>query len=248
MLATRSCMASSAPGKTIAGFPSLDHLVTDALDWSAQVVPLRGGWKILVVAAYFAHGIGFSGQNLARLAQIGTAVKAIGLPFLLLADFNATIGDLQKTGWVYELNAMPFMPKGVTTTCSTGKRVIDFMVGSRILAHLFVDSKPDRGQFGGWSPHLGLIYRFRASPKSVLVKMLQRASRAEPDDVKAAAERLADPEALRTACTLDRGARKVELYPPECLRDSMAFMACGLQSVDLAESSSVGRRTRLFTR
>jgi hypothetical protein len=55
--------------------------------WTARQLRTKGQ-TILVVVLYLAPGQGLAGSNLVTLTEVGAYLKAYGLPFILMGDFN----------------------------------------------------------------------------------------------------------------------------------------------------------------
>eukprot|EP00974_Lingulodinium_polyedra_P083701 8103521-Lingulodinium_polyedra.AAC.1 len=63
-----------------------------------------------LVAAYLTTGEGASGSNIRKLSQIVAAVKANGLPFIIMADWNMTPAELAASGFVEEIQGVTLVP------------------------------------------------------------------------------------------------------------------------------------------
>ena len=141
----------------------VQKLLRDALDWTVDIVHLQG-FKFAIFTCYFECGIGFPKSNLVRLAQLETVVRLLQLPFLILADWNATFDELLATGWVQRVAGEPVLPD-VEFTRRKGKRLIDFGVASRTMKIMLVYLYTAIGD--PWKPHFGLIFGIRLKPLEV---------------------------------------------------------------------------------
>ena len=131
------------------------------------------GLVLALFAGYFDHTIGFSGANLQRLASIDLAIRCLGLPFVLAADFNDTPAALLATGWPSAVDATVLPPTNVDFTCSSGAgRLIDYMVISHSLLPLVRSCTADFNST--WAPHMGISLPLRTCPELVMVKSLRK--------------------------------------------------------------------------
>eukprot|EP00974_Lingulodinium_polyedra_P083842 8118042-Lingulodinium_polyedra.AAC.1 len=80
--------------------------------------------------------MGLSGPNLELLQQVAALVSLFKVPVVLAGDFNMEASDLMQQGWTEHLGLVPMLPEGTTSTCSPGKRVLDFFLVSPVVVAL----------------------------------------------------------------------------------------------------------------
>ena len=77
-----------------------------ALRWQCKdctfgVLHLKS-FKILVVNVYLTSAVKFTGDNVEKLMHLKELVRLLGLPFIMVGDWNMTPSELAETGWVKE--------------------------------------------------------------------------------------------------------------------------------------------------
>ena len=58
------------------------------------------GATFAFIACYMDCSIGLVGTNSKKMITIARIIKALGGPWMLVGDFNATPGDMVKSGWL----------------------------------------------------------------------------------------------------------------------------------------------------
>ena len=149
----------------LAGFaPPLLHAREAPPDqWAARIIRAKGA-DILFIVAYMDDSVGFAG-NIARFGQIRDIIRGAGMPFVLVADFNMEPQELVDSKWLCSVGGLVITPP-VTSTCSVGGRLIDFVV---IHNSLSGSVKVDIDHTAPWKPHLGLDIRLSMRPRQVHV-------------------------------------------------------------------------------
>ena len=110
------------------------HLPNDAVNWTGVIV--RGAINFVVVVAYFKHGIGMTGPNIGLAVDIFSWATSTGLPWLVIADWNATPEELLKAQILAD-NMAIVVPEDCAVTCSMGQgRIIDYVVASDSMSRL----------------------------------------------------------------------------------------------------------------
>ena len=71
-----------------------EHPGTSA-QWTARTLRVKGQ-SVMVVVLYLAPGEGLSGASLIILTGVGVYIKAFGLLFVLVGDYNMTMGELDE--------------------------------------------------------------------------------------------------------------------------------------------------------
>ena len=93
--------------------------------------------NFVIVTAYFKDGIGMTGQNLGMLSKILAWVRAVGLPWLIVADWNTTPQLLAQSGALHGIDSKIIIPANCEATCSSGiGRILDYVVASAHMAKL----------------------------------------------------------------------------------------------------------------
>ena len=95
---------------------------------------LRGG--LAVGSLYAQVGLGYAGENIAMLEQIGQVLRAMDRPFVIGGDFNMTADALTASGWLSAVHAkVMHAPNGEATFVGSHGQssAIDFFVVSNCL-------------------------------------------------------------------------------------------------------------------
>ena len=129
------------------------------------------GTPVLIFAAYFEVGLGFKGANQARLSQMAALLDLLGVPWLILADWNATPEKLLEPCWPAMFGGHLLLPSSSDVTCTMGEgSLIDYGLASAGFMSI-VDSFDVVGDVP-WAPHLGLSLRSAKTPRSVRIRSL----------------------------------------------------------------------------
>ena len=94
------------------------------LDWSAQVVTLRGS-TVPLVMVHMANGLAESGENLVEMWELVNLIRSCELPFICMGDWNMTPEELQNAEMMGPIGAVIKTPLVVQFTCSSGNRLLD---------------------------------------------------------------------------------------------------------------------------
>ena len=81
---------------------------------------------ILIVGGYFREGL----NSVETWTQLVALTQRGSLPFLLFADFNCTPEEVEKSEWLFQLDAVVKHSGGATST----KRNIDYVIHSNSLS------------------------------------------------------------------------------------------------------------------
>ena len=156
----------------LAGIQGEDHKEGNegckGLDWVAIFIKLKGT-TVIYIAAYWTCGIGMTGENITKASQIMAFLMKHNLPFIILADWNMQPDELKSSGFLRKIGGEVLVPKGVMSTCSSG-RMLDYGVVSLRLRPSIEDLDPVLSV--PWSSHLGLRLRLRKTPRSTRVREL----------------------------------------------------------------------------
>ena len=119
------------------------------LDWAATELRVKGA-TIALVSLYLTCGIGLSGINLEKLAQVLLFIKMIGYPTLIGADWNMTPEEL--IAWCVKNDMYIITPADLQHTCDTG-RMLDYFVATRSMKSMLSQAKGY--QAVPWGTHVG---------------------------------------------------------------------------------------------
>ena len=105
-------------------------------DWTAVIIKIKK-LAIVLFSAYFSCNGDFQVVNTAKLNQILECKKSLGLPAILMADYNYTPSEVTEMKWPKLFDGVILAPKEVDATCSSGKgRLIDFAIVSTEIVQL----------------------------------------------------------------------------------------------------------------
>ena len=57
-------------------------------------------------------------QHSSKLHALGAFIKMMGMPFLIMCDWNMSLEALAQTGWVSEVGDIIVLPADVEATCT----------------------------------------------------------------------------------------------------------------------------------
>ena len=117
--------------------------------WTAATVRLLET-ALIICTVYLAPGLGFTGTNWAILSEVANYVRGMGLPYLILGDFNAEICDLLPLGLHSYLGGEWRQPRGEVPG---GHRAIDLALISHTLSPCIAVQWDREGPWA--SPHSG---------------------------------------------------------------------------------------------
>ena len=113
-----------------------DSTITDNLpnlsgdNWFIVILHRRG--------LDFAYGVvylecgGNTGNNKRRATELGTALRALGLPFAVAGDYNATPQEAEDWDYTKLIGGTVLVPEHCDATCTSGQgRLIDYWIVSR---------------------------------------------------------------------------------------------------------------------
>ena len=135
-------------------------------DGWATTVQHRKGLDVAVTCAYFECGSSkLSEANARRAREIKACHAALGIPWILAADFNATPAEIAASGLQAIIGGQVMTPAGVTHTCTSGqKRMLDYwLVDPR--ARPYVCN--ERAVVVPWKPHFGIAHDWVADASEV---------------------------------------------------------------------------------
>jgi len=134
-------------------------------DWVAAVHRF-GKVSIVIFSAYFHTGHGTETINNTKFNQILRTKRSLGLPSILVADFNCTPSQVEAKLWTRLFEGFLLVPK-VSFTCTSGdkNRILDFALVSFELQGI-VTISPDFTT--PWGPHIGLLISILKKANTVL--------------------------------------------------------------------------------
>ena len=129
------------------------------------------GVKVTVLGVYLDATSGWSPVNQRKFATITALTRLCSGIWLAVGDWNATPGELTKTGWVEQVGGRIFTPDNVDYTCTAGSgRMIDFCVGGPMAETIIQKISADDA--GPWKTHHGLQILLRGGADCNLVRTL----------------------------------------------------------------------------
>ena len=133
----------------------------------ATVVQHRKGLDVAVTCAYFDCGGGkLKATNAKRAREIRACHAALGIPWVLAADFNATPSEIAASGLHALLGGQVVTPVGVSYTCSAGqKRMLDYWLCSDTARPFFTN---ERAVVVPWKPHCGIAFDWVTNANDVM--------------------------------------------------------------------------------
>ena len=118
-------VAVAAPNSRSVTMRDSTHVCTDHApklhgeEWIIAVIHRRG-LSLAYVVAYFVCG-GYGDVNRRRVAALRTTLIALGLPYIIAADWNATPDELRDSGMLGDLVGRIRTPANATHTCTAGQ-------------------------------------------------------------------------------------------------------------------------------
>eukprot|EP00959_Pyramimonas_sp_CCMP1952_P212618 4448583-Pyramimonas_sp.AAC.1 len=85
---------------------------------------------------YLVSSIGATGENLSRLREIAEFIATLGVPWVLLGDFNMSPDLLLESGFLEITWSRVRVPDDAEYTCDVSMTMIDYAVCSRDVAPL----------------------------------------------------------------------------------------------------------------
>ena len=80
-------------------------------------------FSMVAVMLYLDCGLGVEGgKNASTLEHLRQVLVTLGLPFLVMADFNATPAERDEAGWFELFGAVPVTPGNAKYTCDVGSK------------------------------------------------------------------------------------------------------------------------------
>ncbi len=136
--------------------------------WTARQIRTRGT-TLLIVVLYLAPGQGLAGSNLVTLTEVGTYIRGMGLPYVLMGDYNMEVEELNillmerflKGTWVHPERPVP-----------GGHRPIDLVLVANTLAAGAQLTWDDGGPWA--APHSGLMLTLNLQACHQLTQLLHQ--------------------------------------------------------------------------
>ena len=93
-------------------------------DWDAVVLRMQG-YSILLVQIYLTNGLGPAQDNLVKMHEVESCIRAVGLPAVVAGDWNMEPDGLSSSGWMDRVDGQLATPQGTAATCANGGRLTD---------------------------------------------------------------------------------------------------------------------------
>ena len=139
----------------------------EGLDWRLVLYRARH-FTYSMVTLYLTCGIGYTGENVRKLSEVARAIKAAGVPFLIVADWNMQPDELQRSGFLDLVEGVLAVPADLDYTCISG-RLLDYAVvhpGLAPAVQLMHYSKAP------WAAHRTLQVLVHKNPRSVMIRAM----------------------------------------------------------------------------
>ncbi|CAK0794171.1 unnamed protein product [Prorocentrum cordatum] len=135
-----------------------------------SVVPWRfHGATFASIVCYLDCSIGLAGTSSKEMNATLRIVRTLGIPWLLVGDFNATPQEMMKSGWLKALGGTAITPEGVEVSCASGKgRMIHCVIVPDSFRPFLDRVLPVHNLPRG--PHIGLNIRLTSRQASVFVR------------------------------------------------------------------------------
>ena len=166
MLSKKHLHFSSMQVRGAAGERTMEEMTGP--DWAGVLLKLRGV-TVLYTASYLTSGIGAGGTNVKKLASMMKKILELGLPFIIMADWNMQPDELRETGFLQQTGGEVIVPQGVRSTCNSG-RLLEFAVVRTRLRPMVKSLKPMLHL--PWSTHVGLRMQLSRAPRQAMVRQL----------------------------------------------------------------------------
>ena len=129
-------------------------------------------FSFLQITLYLKCSVGMDGCNDLRMKQVSILVAIVGLPFLIVGDFNMTSTQLLNTGWPQHLKCTPRnISSGTTTLRYHQDRRIDFALVSNDMLGMVAEF--DLSPAFPCTPHYACEITFHGTPRDILVPMMR---------------------------------------------------------------------------
>ena len=168
MVAVKSWISSShlgaAPGQAL-----LDPMALALPDFTPVVLRLEC-LTFLLVSVYLTSSIGLTGSNVSKLATLAAWLKAYGLPYICVGDWNVPPAVLARHPWLSMVEGHIILPDNASTTCSAGGgALLDYVVASADMKAWLAKLE---ARYTPWKPHMSLAFEIAAPAKPVLNRVL----------------------------------------------------------------------------
>jgi hypothetical protein len=137
-------------------------------DWTSTVIRLKG-ITLHIIGIYLTSGWPAQ-ENQKKLAAIADGLAQMGLPFVILGDFNCTPEEFAELRWHTLVKGTIIKPDCEFTCTIPPCRIIDFAVASSEVLDLLSSFGPE--PTSPFRPHLGLVFRLHSSARSVCKRVL----------------------------------------------------------------------------
>ena len=143
------------------------------LRFSAMILSMQGV-EFVFATVYLWHTEGFTERNITILYQLQYIQRLTKLPIIIAGDFNIPYQSFAESGWCERLNVRMVHPGVKSTTLLSNNRVIDFVLISPILDHLFRGIIPITTV--PWWPHIAFLIVLVGKPRRItgLVQCIPR--------------------------------------------------------------------------
>ena len=169
---------------------------------------------LAVVVVYFETGLGVEGTNIQLLIHLQLLIQILGLPAVVIGDFNFTPTELRDSGWLERLGLSLLVPRDALYTCRGGtQRLLDYGLASPIVCHMHRGTELVREV--PCYPHFGVLFSFASQLSEIWIHTLIQAPRfvRQKVDLK---ELEAQPQG-EWSTSVDNAASRAGQRPPASL-------------------------------
>ena len=132
-------------------------------DWSAIAIRTKGLTYLLLIL-YMVSGIGPSGANVRRMQSIAGLIGILGIPFILIGDWNMTPQQLFNSGFTNLIKGSIMVPEDADYICRSG-RLLDYAVVSRSFVAAIASVKTSKDT--PWHSHRGVVVEVHLRPRRI---------------------------------------------------------------------------------
>ena len=163
-----ACHATRRLG--LASLPGSDQLPPHRFTASLVTGWIKHG--VVILSVYFEDGCGVTGPNAELLDNLALYIRAMGRPWIVCADWQASPAQLTEAGWPEAVGGFIVAANRPTCFVATGAREIDFMVASdRLRPYLVATGVDEVAQF---KPHRVVWAQWASARSRPRVRRLRR--------------------------------------------------------------------------
>ena len=144
---------------------------TDDMSASRDVTGLYWhvrGMPFVLLVAYMDPSVGSHGSNTGKYEYLLSIVRALGVPWMIYADWNLTPEQMVDSGWLQWFKGKLRVPEDMSFTCTIRpRRMIDYLMVSEEMDPFVKVLRQEHST--PWKPHLGLRVTIDKAAADMLV-------------------------------------------------------------------------------